>query len=102
MTLWTPTWRVKANGADITNITLTSLNITGGRTDFNSSTLPGYCQLSAINTDNTVYNWTVNTAITIEIQDSAGSYVAIFGGRISDLAIEVQTAGNTADRKSVV
>ena len=96
MTLWNPTWRVKANGSDITNITLTSLNITSGRTDFNSATLPGYCQLSAINTDNTVYNWTVNTAITIEVQDSAGSYVAIFGGRISDLAIEVQTAGNTA------
>jgi len=96
MTLWTPEWRVKANGTTITNVTLSNLTITGGRTDFNAATLPGYCQLSVINTDSTIYSWTVNTAITVEVKDSTGTYVAIFGGRISDFATEVQSSGSTA------
>ena len=96
MTLWTPEWRVKANGTTITDVTLSNLTITGGRTDFNAATLPGYCQLSVINTDSTIYSWTVNTAITVEVKDSTGTYVAIFGGRISDFATEVQSSGSTA------
>jgi hypothetical protein len=95
MTFWTPTWRVKANGTDVTDIALTNLSITSGRTDFNSDTLPSYCSLTLINTTNAVYNWSINTSISIEVQDSSDTYVPIFGGRISDLAIEVNSSGNT-------
>ena len=96
MTLWTPDWRVQANGNIITDVVLTNLSITSGRTDFNSPTLPGYANLTVINTNNTIYNWTINTSITIEVKDSTGNYVAIFGGRVSDLATEVNSAGSTA------
>lgn len=96
MTLWTPDWRVQANGNIITDVVLTGLTITSGRTDFNSPTLPGYANLTVINTDNTIYNWTINTSITIEVKDSSGNYVAIFGGRVSDLATEVNSAGSSA------
>jgi len=96
MTSWSPVWRVKANGTDVTDIALTSLTITAGRTDFNAQTLPAYCNLTLINTSNTVYNWSINTSINIEVQDSTATYVPIFGGRISDLAIEVNSAGSVA------
>ena len=95
MTLWTPEWRVKANGNEVTSVALTNLTVTSGRNDINSPTLPGYCQLTLINTDNTVYNFAVNTSITIEVKDSNGDYVAIWGGRISDIRQTVSTAGNT-------
>jgi hypothetical protein len=96
MTSWTPVWRVKANGTDVTDIALSNLTITVGRTDFNADTLPGYCNLQLINTTEALYNWTINTAITIEVQDSTANYVPIFGGRISDLTIEVSSAGSEA------
>ena len=96
MTSWSPVWRVKANGTNVTNIALTSLTITGGRNDFNASTLAGYCNLTLINTSNTIYNWSINTSITVEIKDSNGNYVTIFGGRISDLSIDVNSAGSVA------
>lgn len=96
MTIWNPEWRVQANGNVITNIVLTGFTITAGRNDFNSSTLPGYANFTVINTDNTIYNWTVNTAITIEVKDSNNNFVAIFGGRISDIATEVNSAGSSA------
>lgn len=94
MTQWTPVWRVKANGTDVTDVALANLTITAGRRDFNSQTLPSYCNLTLINTSNAVYSWTINTAITIEVQDSSGNYINIFGGRISDLAIEVNSTGS--------
>jgi len=94
MTTWNPVWRVKANGTDVTDIALTNLRITAGRSDINSDTIPSYCNLTLINTSNTVYNWTINTAITVEVKDSTGTYITIFGGRISDLAIEVNSTGS--------
>lgn len=94
MTSWSPVWRVKANGTDVTDIALTNLTISAGRSDFNADTLPAYCNLTLINTSNTVYNWTINTSITIEVQDTTATFVPIFGGRISDLAIEVNSTGS--------
>lgn len=94
MTSWSPVWRVKANGTDVTDVALTNLTISAGRSDFNADTLPGYCNLVLINTSNTVYNWTINTSITIEVQDTTATFVPIFGGRISDLAIDVNSTGS--------
>jgi hypothetical protein len=96
MTAWTPVWRIKANGTEVTSVTLADLQITTGRTDINSPTPAGYCSLRLINTDNTVYSFTVNTSILIEVQNSSATYVPIFGGRISDIRQSVTSAGNAA------
>jgi hypothetical protein len=96
MTLWNPVYRVKANGNDVTGITLVGFTIQSGRKDINAFTEAGYCNLTLINTDNTYYSFSINTAITIEVQDSNGNYVPLFGGRISDISFEVNSAGSTA------
>jgi hypothetical protein len=96
MTAWTPVWRIKANGTEVTSVTLANLSITSGRSDINTPTPAGYCQLQLINTDETVYGFTINTSITIEVQDSNGDYVAIWGGRISDIRQAVTVGGEIA------
>ena len=96
MTLWTPDWRIKVNGDELTSVTLSNLIITSGRQDINSPTPAGYCSLEVINTDGTNYSFTINTAVTIEIKDTSGNYVALFGGRISDLRQVVRSAGSSA------
>lgn len=96
MTLWTPNYRVKANGTDVTDITLVGFTITSGRNDINAPTQPGYANLNLINLNNTVYPFSINTSITIEVQNSTNAYIPIFGGRISDIAVQVQSAGSTA------
>jgi hypothetical protein len=96
MTAWTPVWRVRANGDTLTGVTLANLTITSGRTDINSPTPAGYCSLQLINTDNSVYTFAVNTSILIEVQDSNGDYVPLFGGRISDIRQIVTSAGSEA------
>ena len=96
MTLWTPDWRIKVNGTELTSVTLSNLTITSGRQDINSPTPAGYCSLEVINTDGTNYSFTINTAVTVEIKDTSGNYVALFGGRISDLRQVVRSAGSSA------
>jgi hypothetical protein len=96
MTLWTPDWRIKVNGSELTSVTLSNLTITSGRQDINSPTPAGYCSLEVINTDGTNYSFTINTSVTIEIKDTSGNYVSLFGGRVSDLRQIVRSAGSSA------
>jgi len=96
MTLWTPDWRIKVNGTELTSVTLSTLTITSGRQDINSPTPAGYCSLEVINTNGTNYSFTINTAVTVEIKDTSGNYVALFGGRVSDLRQVVRSAGSSA------
>ena len=80
MTVWTPDYRIKANGDEITDITLVGFAITSGRTDVNAQAQAGYASIRILNLTNQVYTWGINTAITIEVKDSTSTYVPIFGG----------------------
>lgn len=96
MTLWQPEYRIKANGSDVTGITLAGFTISSGRKDINAPTEAGYCNLNLILLDNQSFDFDVNTSITIEVKKSNGSYVGLFGGRISDVATQVNSAGSSA------
>ena len=94
MTAWTPTYRVLVNSQEVTDVTIANLTITSGRTDIYAQPVAGYCQLSLINFDNSSYNFTVGTSLTVEVTNSVGTYVPIFGGYISDFTIAVNRAGS--------
>lgn len=95
MTVWTPDWRISIDGTIVTGATLANLTIQSGRTDIFQQASAGYCQISLINLDNSIYDWTINYQLTIELKDSAGTYIPIFGGWVTDINIGVQNAGAT-------
>ncbi len=94
MTAWTPDYRIKANGDVITGITLVGFSITSGRTDVNSQAQAGYAAIRILNLTNQVYTWGINTSINIEVKDTTATFVPIFGGRISDIAVGVERSGS--------
>lgn len=94
MTAYTPDYKVLIDGVELTNITLADLTITSGRTDIYQQPVAGYCQVQLLNFDNSNYNFTVGTDITIEVTNSVGTYISIFGGTISDFTITVNQAGS--------
>jgi hypothetical protein len=96
MTSYTPTYKVLINAVELTDVTLANLTITSGRTDINSQPVAGYCQVQLLNVNNIAYDFTVGTAITIEVTDSVGTFIPIFGGTISDFTTTVNRAGNLA------
>jgi hypothetical protein len=101
MTLWNPVYRVQVNGDVRTSATLSGLTITSGRTDIYSQALAGYCNLTLIETNESSVSYDVNTPVSIEVQDSNGDYVPIFGGFITDISITVQTSGSTATSQKI-
>jgi hypothetical protein len=101
MTLWNPVYRVKVNGVTATSATLSGLTITSGRTDIYSQPIAGYCNLTLIETAEASVPYEINDAVTIEVQDSTGTYVNLFGGFITDLGITVQTSGSTATSQRI-
>lgn len=96
MTAYTPIYKVLVNAVELTDVTLANLTITSGRTDINTQPVAGYCQVQLLNVNNIAYDFTVGTSITIEVTDSVGTFIPIFGGTISDFTTAVNRAGNLA------
>jgi len=96
MSQWNPIWKLEINGVDYTNLILSNLTITSGRTDIYSQANAGYCNIELINLDQTNYTFAINQSITISVQDSTATFVPIFGGTITDLTISVSEIGSVA------
>lgn len=93
MTAWTPTYKVLVDSQEVTDVTIANLTVTSGRTDIYAQPVAGYCQVQLMNLTNSSYNFTVGTSLTVEVTNSSGTYVPIFGGTISDFTIAVNRAG---------
>ena len=92
MTLWNPDWAVEVNGlGDVTNLVLSDLTITSGRTDIYSQPIAGYCRFTIKNLDQSAIAFDVNDSIVVKIKDSTNTYVPLFGGDISDIDVIVAT-----------
>lgn len=101
MTAWSPIWRVKINGTTVTNVTLSNLTITSGRTDIYSQPVASYCSVTLVNTDESSVNFDINESLTVEVKDNSNNWVQIFGGTITDLDIEVGASGIIAIRENI-
>jgi hypothetical protein len=96
MTLWSPEYRIKVNDVVSTSATLSGLTITSGRTSIYSQPIAGYCNLTLIETNVANVNFDVNDSVTVEVKDTSGTYVYLFGGFITDVSIIVQNSGSSA------
>jgi hypothetical protein len=96
MTAWTPEYRVKINGYTVTAATLSGLTITSGRNDIYNQPVAGYCNFTVIETAEAFVPYEINDPISIEVQDSSGDWVSLFGGFVTDLGITVQSSGAIA------
>lgn len=86
---WLPEWRVTV-GDDVYT-TVTSVSYASGRLDIDRQATAGYCQVEIINTDNSPFTINVTEPITLELKNSSGTYVTVFGGEVSDFNIGVRS-----------
>ena len=94
MTVWTPTWSIDIDGVEYKDVSLADLNIGCGRNDIYTQAIAGYCNLTLINLDDSGIAPTINSAVTIFVNDSNGDPVALFGGSITDIIVGVQSGGS--------
>jgi len=86
---WLPEWRVTV-GDDVYT-TVTSVSFASGRLDIDRQPTAGYCQVQIVNTDNTPFTINVTESILLELKNSSGTYVTVFGGEVSDFSIGVRS-----------
>ena len=101
MTQWSPVWRVKIAGIDVTDSVLASLNITSGRTNIYEQAQAGYCSITLIVFNQAAIGYQINDTLSVEVQDTAAVYKPIFGGSIVDIAVSVSEVGSTAYTQEV-
>jgi hypothetical protein len=90
---WLPEWRVTV-GDDVYT-TVTSVSFASGRLDIDRQATAGYCQVQIVNTDNTPFTINVTEPITLELKNSSGTYITVFGGEVSDFNIGVRSPEET-------
>lgn len=94
MSLWTPVWSVEIDGTEYKDVALANLTIGSGRTDIYSQAIAGYCNLTIINLNDSVITAEINSGVTVYVNDSTGTPVALFGGSITDIIVGVQSGGS--------
>jgi hypothetical protein len=90
---WLPEWRVTV-GDDVYT-TVTSISFASGRLDIDRQATAGYCQVTIINTTGADFTINVTEEILLELKNSSGTYVTVFGGEVSDFNIGVRSPDET-------
>jgi hypothetical protein len=96
MTQWAPVWRVIIDGTEYTDVILANLSITSGRTNIYTQAQAGYCSVNLINLNIEPILFDINDSLTIEVKDSAGVFIPIFGGNVVDIGVTVSQVGSVA------
>ena len=90
---WAPEWRITV-GDDVYT-TVTSVSFSTGRIDIDRQATAGYCQAEIINTTGADFTINITEPITLELKNSSGTYVTVFGGEVSDFSIGVRSPEET-------
>ena len=95
MTQWNPVWQVEIDGVGYTSAILANLSITSGRTNIYEQAQAGYVNLQLIDLDQSTIPVSINSTISVSVKDTSGTFIAIFGGNVVDIALEVRDVGST-------
>jgi hypothetical protein len=68
-----------------------------GRTDIYSQPIPSYLQIEVVALSGQTLPFEINNGLTLQVKDSTGTYVSIFGGNISEITVEVRDFGSIAN-----
>jgi hypothetical protein len=97
MTVFTPEWKLTVAGTNYTNIAINDITHQAGRTDIYSQPSPSYMQITLVALSGQTLPFAINDSFSLQVKNSSGTYVNIFGGDITDITVEVGAFGNVAD-----
>jgi hypothetical protein len=96
MTAWSPDWKLTVAGVDYTDIAISDIAHQAGRSDIYQQPNPSYIQISFVALSGQTLPFDINDSLSLQVKNSAGTYVNIFGGDITDLTVSVGATGGIA------
>ena len=97
MTVFTPEWKLTIAGTEYTDIAISDIQHQAGRTDIYTQPSPSYMQITLVALSGQTLPFAINDSFALQVKNSSGTYVNLFGGDITDLTVEVGAFGNVAD-----
>jgi hypothetical protein len=86
---WLPEWKIIVGTTVYDNVL--SVTMATGRDDIDLQCNAGYARLDIVNTNNLPFDIDVTDSLTLELKNSSGTYVPVFGGTVSDFGISVRS-----------
>ena len=96
MSVWTPDWKLTVGGVDYTDIAISDIQHQAGRTDIYLQPNPSYVQITLLALNGQTLPFDINDSLDLQVKNSAGTYVSIFGGDITDVTVAVGATGSIA------
>ena len=93
MTAWSPDWKLTVAGVDYTDIAISDIQHQAGRTDIYQQPNPSYIQINFVALSGQTLPFDINDSLSLQVKNSAGTYVNLFGGDITDLTVSVAQTG---------
>jgi hypothetical protein len=95
MTQWNPVWLVEIDGTEYTDAVLANLVIRSGRTNIYEQAQAGYVNIQLIDLNQSTIPVSINSTLSVSIQNTSSTFVPIFGGNVVDIGLEVRDVGST-------
>ena len=96
MTAWSPDWKLTVAGVDYTDIAISDIAHQAGRTDIYQQPNPSYIQVSFVALSGQTLPFDINDSLSLQVKDTSGAYVSLFGGDITDITVSVGKTGSNA------
>jgi hypothetical protein len=96
MTVFTPDWKLTVAGTEYTDIAISDITHASGRSDIYNQPNPSFMQISLVALSGQTLPFDINDSLALEVKNSAGTYVNLFGGNITDVSVEVGATGSIA------
>ena len=93
MTAWSPVWKLTVAGTDYTNIAISDIQHEAGRTDIYQQPNPSYMQINLVALSGQTLPFEINDSLVLQVKNTSGTYVNIFGGDITDVTVSVGQTG---------
>ena len=96
MTAWSPDWKLTVAGVDYTDIAISDIQHEAGRTDIYQQPNPSYLQITFVALTGQTLPFDINDSLSLQVKNSAGTYVNVFGGDLTDITVSVGATGSNA------
>jgi hypothetical protein len=96
MTAWSADWKLTVAGVDYTDIAISDIAHQAGRSDIYQQPNPSYIQVNFVALSGQTLPFDINDSLSLQVKNTAGTYVNLFGGDITDLTVSVAKTGAVA------
>jgi hypothetical protein len=96
MTAWSPDWKLTVAGVDYTDIAISDIDHQSGRTDIYQQPNPSYIQINFVALSSQTLPFDINDSLVLQVKNTSGTFVNIFGGDVTDVTVSVGASGAIA------